>query len=64
MSVEKLSAVLTVDLEKDQAEKELERLRSPKAIKMSMDVSDAKLQLEVLRKEYAAMDWAMKKSAV
>lgn len=38
MSTEKLSAVLTVEVEKDQAEKELERLRSPIAVKMAMDL--------------------------
>ena len=62
MAKEKLSAVLTVEIEKDQAEKELERLRSPKAIKMAMDVSDAKLKLETLRKEYNKLSWAMKNS--
>lgn len=51
MSTEKLSAVLTVDIEKDQAEKELERLRSPKTMKMLLDVWALKQQLQAVQSE-------------
>lgn len=51
MSTEKLSAVLTVDIEKDQAEKELERLRSPKTMKMLLDVWALKQQLAMVQSE-------------
>lgn len=51
MATEKLSATISVKVEKDQAEKELERLKSPIGVKMAIDLWEMRQKLVELRKD-------------
>ena len=62
MATENLQATIEVKVESKAANTELERLRSPMGVKMTMDVSDAKFKLKSLRDEYKAMTTEMKMS--
>lgn len=57
---EKLVATLEVQPETKAVDKELERLRSPLGVKMTLEVSDAKASLATLKAEYKKMTDEMK----
>jgi hypothetical protein len=66
MATERIEAQVVTSVDQaslKHSQEEIKRLATPQALKLSMDVSDARLKLADLRAEYKKLDSDMKKTS-